>query len=121
LSGLYSHTTRADGTTLTAAIYNADHQNHINNAVPDQHDDWSSTVSQMQTTTDPYPGGAESQATNLAGELERLRYLIAQITGEAQWYIDPDITLATLAGLGISNHKAPDDENTVVAARMYGP
>lgn len=123
LSGLYSHTTRADGTTLTAAIYNADHQNHINNAVPDQHDDWSATVSQMQTTTDPYPGSAESQATSLAGEIERLRYLISQITGEAQWYIDPDTTIAALntavSALQAAGLAGPADQNTVIAGRLF--
>lgn len=121
MAALYSHTTRADGTTLTAAIYNADHQNHINNGIPSQLDDYSSTVTEMRTTTDPYPAAAESQATSLAGEIERLRYLIAQITGEAQWYIDPDTTLAALSALNLANVRAPDDPDTVNAARMFGP
>lgn len=96
MAGLYSHTTRTTGTTLTAAIYNADHQNHITNHVPEQMDDYSDNVAEMQTTTDPYPAASESLATSLAGELERIRYLIAQITGETQWYIDPDNSLAGL-------------------------
>lgn len=89
MAGLYSHTTRATGTVLTAAIYNGDHQNHIDNAVPAQHDDYSTNAAQMQSTTDPYPAGAESLATSTAGELERLRYLLAQLGGQSQWYIDP--------------------------------
>ena len=96
MPALYSHTTRADGATLTANIYNTDHQNHIDNGVPGQLDDYSSSVGQMQTTTDPYPASAESQPTTLAGEIERLRYLLAQVTGEAQWYIDPAASLAQL-------------------------
>lgn len=88
MAALYSHTTRADGLTLTAAIYNADHQNHIDNGIPAQFDDYSATDAQAQTQTDPYPSSALSKATSLAGELERLRYVIAQITGNTYWYED---------------------------------
>lgn len=86
MAGLYSHTTRSTGTTLTASIYNTDHQNHIDNHVPAQMDDYSSTVAQMQTTTDPGEVGTESQATSLAGELERIRFVLKEMKGTAQWY-----------------------------------
>lgn len=86
MPGSYSHTTRADGLTLTAAIYNADHENHISNAIPTAHDDYSATQGQMRSQTDPGESGAESQATSLAGELERLRYAIAEAKGETYWY-----------------------------------
>jgi hypothetical protein len=88
-AGLYSHTTRASGLTLTANIYNTDHQNHIDNHNSTQIDDYSASVAEMQTTTDPYPSSSESQPTSLAGELERLRFVIKQITGQGQWYHDP--------------------------------
>lgn len=55
------------------------------------------TTAEMQATADPYPGSAASLATDMAGVIQRIHYLIKQITGEAQWYIDPDIALATLA------------------------
>ena len=86
MPGLYSHTTRATGTILTATIYNGDHQNHIDNAVPQQHDDYSSNVVQMQTNTDPGEVGSESLATSTAGELERLRFAIKEMKGTNQWY-----------------------------------
>ena len=86
MAGLYSHTTRSTGTTLTATIYNGDHQNHIDNAVPLQHDDYSLSVAQMQTNTDPGEVGSESLATTLAGELARLRFTIAEMKGTTQWY-----------------------------------
>ncbi len=89
MAGLYAHTTRADGTTLTAAIYNADHQNHINNHVPSQMDDYSSNAAEMQTQTNPGDQGSESLSTSLAGELERIRYVIAQQKGLPYWYDDP--------------------------------
>ena len=97
MPGLYSHTTRADGLILTANIYNADHQNHIDNAIPGQFDDYSATVGQMQSTADPGESGTESQATTLAGELERLRFMLAEITGKTYWYQSPDVSLDELA------------------------
>lgn len=94
MSALYSHTTRATGTTLTAAIYNADHENHITNGIPAQLDDYSASVAQMQSMTDPGGVGSESQATSLAGELERLRFVIDRMVGGAQWYSTPASNLA---------------------------
>jgi len=86
LAALYSHTTRTTGTTLTASIYNTDHQNHIDNGVPLQQDDYSSNVTQMQSTTDPGEVGTESLATTQAGEFDRIRFIIKELTGQAQWY-----------------------------------
>jgi hypothetical protein len=82
----YSHTTRANGTILTASIYNTDHQNHIDHNIPEDTDDYSASVSEMRTTTDPGEVGTESQAVSLAGELERLRFAIKEIKGTDQWY-----------------------------------
>lgn len=90
-SGLYSHTTRASGLTLTANIYNADHENHITNHNTTQIDDYSTSVAQMKTNTDPYPSDSESQATSLAGEIERIRYQLDQLVGGTQWYHYPNL------------------------------
>ena len=86
MGGNYSHTTRADGVILTADIFNASHQNHIDNATPAGGDDYSSNATQMQSTTSPGTVGGESLATSLAGELERLRYVIKVLHGGPQWY-----------------------------------
>lgn len=80
MSGLYSHTTRAVGTILTAAIYNADHQNHIDNQTPQQTDDYSVDLTQSRAQTKP-----DTLATSLAGELERLRYVLALLGGSQNW------------------------------------
>ena len=88
MGGLYTHTTRAPGTILTAAIYNTDHQNHIDNLIPSMIDDQSANLAAMQSQVDPYPGGAASLSTSLAGELERIRYQLAQIQGTTNWYED---------------------------------
>jgi len=102
MAALYSHTTRADGLILTASIYNTDHQNHIDNGVPAQLDDYSTSTAQMQAQTDPGEQGTESQATTLAGELERLRYSIAEIKGQTYWY-----------------ETGMNDGNTILAAEIF--
>ncbi len=87
----YSHTTRAAGLVLTAAIYNSDHENHISNGTPAQHDDYSVNTAQMQATTDPGEVGTESLATSTAGEFERLRHILQELGGQAQWYTSPQV------------------------------
>ena len=94
MSGNYSHTTRSTGTVLTASIYNSDHVNHITNATPAGLDDYSSTVTEMRATTDPGESGTESQPTSLAGELERIRNVLVEITGKTYWYETPGTSLA---------------------------
>ena len=91
MPGLYSITTRVAGETLTAAKYNADHQNHVDNQTPQQTDDYSSNAAQMQTGTDPGEVGTESLPTSLSGELERIRFTIEEFKSAldpsvAQWY-----------------------------------
>lgn len=90
----YTITTRNAGDTLTAAIYNADHQNHIDSAVPLLQDDYSVNLTQMQVTTDPGELAAEDLATTLAGELARLRYATQDVksfydTTLTRWYQSP--------------------------------
>jgi hypothetical protein len=98
MPGSYSHTTRADGLTLTAAIYNADHENHITNSVPDKIDDWSVDVAQMRLNTDPGESGTESFATSLAEEIQRLRFAIKEIKGTTFWYETGATDLASITG-----------------------
>ena len=81
---------------LTASDLNAEFDNILNNLLPSGIDDESVNDAAMQATADPYPGAAISKPTDLQGEIQRIRYLIKQITGEAQWYIDPDIDLSVI-------------------------
>jgi len=60
-------------------------------------DDLSATDAAARTTLDPYPATSLSRATTLEEEIQQLRYLIAQITGETYWYIDPDSNMVSLA------------------------
>lgn len=89
MAGNYSHTTRADGLILTAAIYNADHVNHITFSTPAGLDDYSVSVAQMKENTDPGESGSESLATSTAEELKRLRFAIKEMKFGAvarEWY-----------------------------------
>jgi len=85
------------GETLTASDLNAEFNQIYNNLDPSGIDDESANDAAAQATSDPYPGSSLSKATSLQGEIQQLRYLIAQITGETYWYIDPDNNIATLA------------------------
>lgn len=97
-SGLYAHTTRGVGTVLTAAIYNADHSNHVTNHNPTMIGAYSDAVVQMQAMTSPGGLGTEALAGSLGEELERLRFVIARLQGTTHWYQAPVTTLATIGG-----------------------
>lgn len=103
MPGTYSKVdTVVTGDTIAALEWNTEHDNHISNFDFSGLGDYSASVIQMQSTADPYPGSVESLATNGRGELERIRYLIKQITGKSQWYIDPD---SNLSGVIVSGTK----------------
>lgn len=94
--GLFSRiTTRPTGNTIDGPADDADWDNIINNLLPAKLDDYSVNNAQMDSTSDPFPGASQSLATTLAKELEHIRFILEQITGEANWYIDPDTDLAT--------------------------
>jgi hypothetical protein len=76
---------------LTATDLNAEFNNILNNLTPAGTDDASATLSDMQTIVDPTGG---SLATSLAGELQRLRYMIKAISGGAYWYSTPSAIAA---------------------------
>lgn len=100
--GLYTITTRAEGTVLTGFgattedIFNGDHENHVTHTAAEFFNSWEEDVAQMQQTTAPTTnaaGTALSLPTVLKDEHERLRYQIAlikqKISGAATppfWY-----------------------------------
>jgi hypothetical protein len=92
MAALYSHTTRTTGTVLTAAIYNADHENHITNGVPAQFDDESANVAAMQATSDPGESGVSpTRATSLQLEIQQIRHILNELTGHLYWYQSPEL------------------------------
>ena len=93
-AGTYSRVkTWNTGETLTASDLNAEFDNILNNSDPDGIGDASANATAMQATADPYPSASVSLATDLTGELKRLRYIVKQLSGEAYWYVDPELNL----------------------------
>src|SRR4030065_576138 len=87
---------------LTAADLNGEVNNIINNMQPNGIEDASGSVADMQAVTDPGAVGSESQATDLLGEIKRLRYAVKRIVG-AQWYTDRTRYLTT-GNLGVQTN-----------------
>lgn len=109
------------GQTITAALWNGMENNIINNGlIWAGIDDYSATDGEMQTQTDPYPSSSTSRPTSALGELLRLRYQIAQITGETYWYVDPDISIATLKS-NYDTHVGHFDAHTHDGTTNNGP
>lgn len=77
---------------------------------------WSTNVSQMQQSTSPGGVGTESLSASVSDELERLRYAIARITGEAYWYVAPDINLSAAAAVLSQTGTFP--QNRVTSGRV---
>jgi len=71
---------------LTASDLNTEIQDIRNSMTPENTDDYSANVAEMQIQTDPGEQGTESLATCLAEELERIRFAIAEIKGTTYWY-----------------------------------
>jgi hypothetical protein len=65
-------------------------------ATPGGLDDYSTNVGQMQSVVDPGEVGTESLPTDLAGELQRIRKILTEITGRTYWYESP-VYLTTIA------------------------
>ena len=102
----YAHTTKAAGTVLAGGAsgnYNTDHANHVTNQTPAQTDDYSVDVATMRTRTDPYPSGSESLATDLAGEVARLRYHLAVITDYLNGHAPDGTTTNAITAAGAAN------------------
>lgn len=93
---------------VTYSDLNAEFDNLLTNLTAANVDDFSATVNQMQSTVDPGEVGTESKATSVAGEIQRLRFLIAEITGQDEWYESPTTSLLGLAnaiGTGLTDNR----------------
>src|SRR5262249_33078734 len=114
--GLYTITTRVDGEVLTAAKYNADHQSHIDHLIPTYIDDYSASTTEMKTQTSPGLVGSESLSTALSGELERLRYVMADTKGTTYWYSAPNVINVKSPRYGAVGDGVTNDTSAILAA-----
>lgn len=83
---------------LSNVDLNAEIDNILNNLNPSGIDDYSTNTTQMRLQTDPGQSGSESLATSLAGEFERLRFVIKRLIGSTvnYWYEIPPTSLADI-------------------------
>lgn len=81
---------------LTNLDLNAEINNILNNLTPAGVDDSSASVGAMKQMTSPGILGAESLATSLQGEIERIRYMLDVIIGKTYWYEAPALNLEEL-------------------------
>lgn len=81
---------------LTYSDLNQEFDNVIANSDAEHIGGYSETTTDMRAQTNPGSVGSESLATSVAGELERLRYAIARITGKTYWYEAPNRSLQSI-------------------------
>lgn len=84
------------GQIIAASLWNNEFINLFTNLDPLGIGAYSDTDAQMQTATDPFPSGT-SRPTSMGGELERLRFVLAEITGNTYWYQVPNASIAEIA------------------------
>jgi hypothetical protein len=96
--GLYTHTTRAEGTVLTGEgsssnIFNVDHLNHVTHTAAPFLNSWEDTQQHMDLETSPGTTGAPSLPASLSDEVERIRFVLSDLkkfissgTKPPHWY-----------------------------------
>jgi hypothetical protein len=99
---------------VTYSTLNAEFDNIITNFVPLMMDDYSTNVVQMQVQTSPGDVGSESLATTFAGELARVRHVLAAMKGTDFWYESVNNSITSLAD-ALGDAIAP---NRIVSGRM---
>lgn len=103
---------------LTNEDLNAEIQNILDNLTPSGVDDYSATTNQMRIQTSPGAQGSESAPTSLAGELERIRFVINRIIGQTYWYDTPVLNLGEVNTLISLANSIPS--NRIVSGRIRG-
>lgn len=106
---------------LTNTDLNLEIDNILNNLGPAGVDDYSTNVAQMKLTTDPGELATESLATSLAGEVERLRFVIKEMKGDvSQWYSSSSYSLSSLGsafGGGLPTNRVISGRNRTASGQ----
>lgn len=105
-------------TEINSLLVNKSDTSHLH--APANLDDASLNLAAMQAIVDPYPAGTPSLATSLEGEIQRLRHVLKQITDESYWYVDPSVTLKSLA-LSIASLQGDMTTLQTEVANEYAP
>lgn len=92
----------ADDETLSNSDLNAEFANIRDNFVAEKVEGYSTlnnvnNIDRINATIDPAPGGdplASTGNSSVAGEIQKLRFAIARILGEGEWWESPQASLA---------------------------
>jgi len=103
---------------LTDTDLDAEFDNFITNFVPAGMDDYSASTAQMKLQTTPGALGTESLATSLAGELERIRFVLKRILGNTYWYEAPALSIDEIDTLVSLGNTIPDSR--IISGRIRG-
>lgn len=103
--------------TILSPDLNAEFNNVLNNASLPNLTGYSTNVAQMQQQVSPGGVGSESLAQTTADELTRLRYVLAQITGNTYWYQTPALSIAQLTSLLSQGNAVPANRISSGAVR----
>lgn len=108
----------ADDEDLYASTLNAEFDNILNNLNPAGIDGYEDSTAQMKLQTSPGGFGTESLATSLAGEIERIRFVISRMIGgpDNLWYDTPALSLAGVSTLFSAGQSTP--QNRVASGRL---
>lgn len=127
MSAKYTHTIRPKNTVITKAIYDEDHQNHIDHGEAVYLDSISQNSSQLKSLLSPGDEGSEELGVSIEHDLQQLRYVIQQIRQTVQWYTSNKtrtVSLPTYVGNlpdTESYHTFPDGAGTTRKAIWVVP
>lgn len=82
---------------LSHTDLNAEFDNFLSHFAPKWMDSMSETAGAMQSSADPYPSEVLAPADSLEGEVQRLRFMLEQVTGETYWFQKPVRSLADVS------------------------
>jgi hypothetical protein len=118
MASLYSRIkTWNTGEVLTASALNAEFNNILSNASADKLVGLSSSIAAMRAIADPGEDGSESLASSVQGEIQRLRSVLVELSGQNYWYETPDQSIAQIvANDWVTNARMAD--NSVNTAEL---
>jgi hypothetical protein len=95
--------TEIPGNPILSAHWNAEFQNIITQLDAQHLSGDGATLSAYQATASPGGLGTEILSSTISDDIKRLRFMLAEITGEAEWYISPSTKLNSKEPGSISN------------------
>ncbi len=119
--------TWTDDETLTNEDLNSSFLAVLDNAIASQTEGYSTLNNVpnnelMDSQVNPYPTGNRSYASTVAGELERLRFMLASITGNTEWWTAPATNIIAIqAALSAQGSTIPNQITSGLVSTTHQP